>query len=366
MSSPTPQLWATASKDWVIQPRPKPGQKSKKDLAPVQQQEEVDSEGKRVQNRAAQRAFRERKQSQFAALQARVQSYEQGEMERNVTLQSIAKRLKEENEALVRENAILKDNLIMAGQEHDIARDRNVRKHWRNHSPAPSVRSTKRKRYKVDDYFQDIEAPHFPTPTSPRRISPVLVDHPTDAFALFANLTSASAAFRPVDWACGEDTPCVCRNIFAGVSEHKLNINHVHPIGLGAPPQKGTTILDNLPPYQSPVPLRPRPRANTIFQAEPLSTPVNCLGDPSNCPARADNSFGKAFCKQMWALVPCDDFPCPSDRVGSPQPMPSQSGQNQSPEPEGADVFVVFLSQPLLQWLVLERPFRCGELKLRS
>ena len=60
---------------------------------------------------AAQRAFRERKQSQLADLQARVQSYEQGEIERNVALQQIAKRLKEENELLKKENTNLKDEV---------------------------------------------------------------------------------------------------------------------------------------------------------------------------------------------------------------------------------------------------------------
>lgn len=57
---------------------------------------------------AAQRAFRERKQSQLAELQARVEQYERGEIERNVALQAAAKRLKEENDALKKENAELK------------------------------------------------------------------------------------------------------------------------------------------------------------------------------------------------------------------------------------------------------------------
>jgi hypothetical protein len=49
---------------------------------------------------AAQRAFRERKQSQLADLQARLTQYEQGEIERNVALQNVAKKLKDENERL--------------------------------------------------------------------------------------------------------------------------------------------------------------------------------------------------------------------------------------------------------------------------
>ncbi|KAJ2969802.1 hypothetical protein NUW54_g12878 [Trametes sanguinea] len=101
-------LWATASKEWVIPAKPKPGRKPKKDVAPPPQDAAENDKGRRVQNRAAQRAFRERKQSQLAELQARLQQYEQGEIERNVALQNIAKRLKEENEKLRQENAALK------------------------------------------------------------------------------------------------------------------------------------------------------------------------------------------------------------------------------------------------------------------
>ncbi|KAJ7706070.1 hypothetical protein B0H17DRAFT_1035508 [Mycena rosella] len=348
MASPAPQLWATASKEWVIQPKPKPGRKPKKDLAPVQQEEEqVDSKGRRVQNRAAQ-------PSQLADLQARVQSYEQGEIERNVALQSIAKRLKEENEALRKENAILNDKLAKAEQERDIPPD-NDRKRWRDDSPASSVASTQRKKYKVDHDLQDTQPPHFAHPyiSSPQsmasspdsnssadtRFSSVPFDHPTDAFAAFSNLKSESAAFPPFDCGfCSEDTPCVCRDVFhqtAGLPEHKLNVTPIRSIALGTPPPEETSILDNLPPYQPPVPLRLRPRGttqlNTIFQVSPPSqpspAPANCSGDPSNCPACADDSFGKAFCEKISALLPCDNCPCASDSVsdvGPSQQMPTQ------------------------------------------
>ncbi|KAK7694880.1 hypothetical protein QCA50_002068 [Cerrena zonata] len=117
-TSSSSTLWATASKEWVIPAKPKPGRKPKKDVAPpVAESGEVDAKGRRVQNRAAQRAFRERKQSQLAELQARVQQYEQGEIERNVALQNIAKRLKEENEKLRTENVLLKEKLSQTEQE---------------------------------------------------------------------------------------------------------------------------------------------------------------------------------------------------------------------------------------------------------
>ncbi|KAJ7690088.1 hypothetical protein B0H17DRAFT_1179999 [Mycena rosella] len=329
---PSPhQLWATASKEWVIRPKPKRGRKFKKDLAPVQQQEEqVDSKGKRVQNRSAQRAFRQRKQAQLADLQARVHSYEQGEIERNIALQSIAKRLKEENEALRQVNAILKEKVASIEQEHNIFRGRNQ-------SPASSVASTGTHLKKYQHHgLQDTEAlrlshPYISSPQSIHsnpstnaRFSPVPADHPSDAFGPFCNLTSA---FRPVDWALLTDCgACARRDMFAG------KVNHVRPIGLGTLPQEATTIIDNLPPYQPPVSLWSHPRApmqsNTIFQvfppSQPLSTPVNCSGDPFNCPAFTDDSFGKAFCEKI-GLAPCSNCPCaPGDVFGVGPPLPSQ------------------------------------------
>ncbi|KAJ7235907.1 hypothetical protein B0H12DRAFT_1141074 [Mycena haematopus] len=349
MASASPQLWATASKEWVIQPKPKPGRKPKKDLALTSQDQEdehVDCKGRRVQNRAAQRAFRERKQSQLADLQARVQSYEQGEIERNVALQNIAKRLKEENETLRRENTVLADKLAKVEQERDMLRDNNDRKRWRDDSPSSSVASTQRKKYKVDHDLQDAHAAHFAHPyisspqsmvsspdsntSSDTRFSSVPFDSQTDAFVAFSNLKSEAGTFQPFDCGfCSEDTPCVCRDVFqqtAPVQEGKLDVNPIRSIVLGTPPPpEETSILDNLPPYQPPVPLRLRPRTtqiNAIFQISPPSrpsaTPATCSGDPSNCPACADDSFGKAFCEKISALQPCDNCPCADSMTAGP------------------------------------------------
>ncbi|KAJ7631102.1 hypothetical protein FB45DRAFT_1152993 [Roridomyces roridus] len=331
-SSSTPQLWATASKEWVILPKSKPGRKPKKDVAPVQT-DELDSKGRRVQNRAAQRAFRERKQSQLADLQARVQSYEQGEMERNVALQNIAKRLKEENEMLRRENALLKDKLAKA-EDRDIPRD-NDRKRWRDDSPASSIASTQRKKYKVDhEQVSRFAASYISSPqsmvsspesSSDSRFSSVPFDAQVDVFTAFSTFKSESSSFTTFDCGfCSDGAPCVCRDVFqqaSAVAEHKINVTPVRSIVLGSPPPEETSILDNLPPYQPPVPLRLRPRngtqINTIFQVSPpsQSTPANCSGDPSNCPACADDSFGKAFCEKISEIstAQCDDCPCPSE-----------------------------------------------------
>ena len=80
------------------------------------------------------------------------------------------------------------------------------------------------------------------------------------------------------------------------------------------------SILDNLPEYQPPVPLRRRTattQVNTIFPIKappkPPAEVPNCSGDPSNCLACADDSFGKAFCSAIGtstaACGSCNDCP---------------------------------------------------------
>ncbi|KAF7307016.1 BZIP domain-containing protein [Mycena indigotica] len=345
--SATPTLWATASKEWVIQPKPKPGRKPKKEATPTQS----DEQGRRVQNRAAQRAFRERKQSQLADLQARVQSYEQGEIERNVALQGVAKRLKEENESLRQENAVLKERIAKLEQEHDATL--NDKKRWRDISPASSIASSSRKKFKLDHDTTESRfgAPYLASPQSmvsspdsstDSRYPSTPFDTQPDTFVTFSQLKSEPGGFPTFDCGyCTPDTPCVCRDVFQQTQDPKMTVipPTIRSIVLGASsPTDEPSILDNLPPFQPAVPLRLRPRGpttqiNTIFEVSPPQP--TCSGDPSNCSACADDSFGKAFCEKLSALPSSE-----TDGVsGNPHsvlavPVPSLPGLASPPFPE--------------------------------
>ncbi|KAJ1301419.1 hypothetical protein OPQ81_008679 [Rhizoctonia solani] len=117
-------LYAQPTKEWVIPAKPKPGRKPKRDDPVLDEDAASDSKAKKVQNRAAQRAFRERKQSQLADLQARLTQYEQGEIERNVALQNVAKKLKEDNERLKSENEKLREESGKVREENLSIRNR--------------------------------------------------------------------------------------------------------------------------------------------------------------------------------------------------------------------------------------------------
>ncbi|KAH0590604.1 hypothetical protein H2248_000740 [Termitomyces sp. 'cryptogamus'] len=340
-------LWATASKEWVIAPKPKPGRKPKKDVsnAVKAQSDTTDAKGRRIQNRAAQRAFRERKQSQLAELQARVQSYEQGEIERNVALQNIAKRLKEENDILRTENALLKEKLVKSGLTLAI-RLENDQKRPRDDSPVlnPGLKRIKT----VEDSPRPPPTLSFtPSPpstasspnssdSSDNRCSP-LPSYETQSDTIqtpqllqFPSMKPTQAdgnGFPPFDCGfCTEDTPCMCRELVQqvhaqnnyGQSNLASNIQTTNPIQfIPGPPSPPECILENLPPYQPAVPLRRRPgtsNVNSVFAVTSQAPPVTCTGDPSNCMACADDAFGKAFClaieESVTSQAPCTDCPC--------------------------------------------------------
>ncbi|KAG6885458.1 hypothetical protein C0993_001538 [Termitomyces sp. T159_Od127] len=324
---------SSASKEWVIAPKPKPGRKPKKDISSA--------------TKAAQRAFRERKQSQLAELQARVQSYEQGEIERNVALQNIAKRLKEENEILRAENAMLKEKLLKS-EISPALRSENDKKRLREDS---SIINPVIKRIKAgEDSPSQLPTLSF-TPSSPstasspdspnssdNRCSPLpnyeMQPDPIQAPQLleFSSLKETQIngnTFPPFDCGfCTEDTPCMCRELAQVHAQSNYDqsnlastIHTTNPIQFITGPSSHTEcILENLPPYQPAVPLRRRPGTSNVNSVFAVTVPtsqartVTCSGDPLNCMACTDDAFGKAFClaieKSVASQALCTDCPC--------------------------------------------------------
>ncbi|KIJ68336.1 hypothetical protein HYDPIDRAFT_173086 [Hydnomerulius pinastri MD-312] len=385
-SSSSSTLWAQPSKEWVIPAKPKPGRKPKKEAISgptiLKDEEDEDSSGRRVQNRAAQRAFRERKQTQLAELQARLHSYEQGEIERNVALQNIAKKMKEENEDLRKENQILREKIARLENQGEEPHDYD-KKRVRDDTSATSTRFSPevstRKRARVDGETQEtpqatqtygsyssstsaLSSPdeatstggfspavheghsqHSVFPTPPPPINILTYTTPSEPTGTVESQNSDSFACI----LCSPDVPCVCREMAMQQAANealtggnnlqqlpadgdKLNRQSVissldQSMHLGAPPP-GINILDNLPAFQAPVPIRRRTggaRTNPIFPVTPLpssssSTP-KCSGDPSNCMACADDNFGKAFCQAIGhsvnSSVPCVDCPRRTNQV---------------------------------------------------
>ncbi|KAF8640950.1 hypothetical protein AX17_000597 [Amanita inopinata Kibby_2008] len=367
-------LWATPSKEWIIAPKPKPGRKPKDPLSPNNTSDtRIDDKGRRVQNRAAQRAFRERKQSQLAELQARVQSYEQGEIECNVALQNIAKRLKEENETLRRENQLLKEKIVQIEQEIGSAAKEKDKRRWRGDSapdtPTEGLASNRKRTKVMVDASNNNEPemlatpfiPSAPSIGSPSESSEVLdssyapasygldINHNTISLLDYTRSTKPSESetsniVPPFDCGfCNESTLCVCREFAAQqeaerIKAGKLKAERVQQPSTSVLLQSSdiissssqellpVSILDNLPAYQPAVPLRRKSAASSLIHPvfpviasrEPHSIPT-CTGDPSNCMACADDAFGKAFCTAVGQCVASQSTctNCPSEEAVS-------------------------------------------------
>ncbi len=153
---------------------------------------------------------------------------------------------------------------------------------------------------------------------------------------------------------CNENTPCVCRELALQQAGERLN-SSISPLKvengdmhmpslqldmshLSSPiSQAQPSILDNLPAYQPPVPLRRRNLTNansiplfTILRPSPeppRPMQASCTGDPSNCLACADDAFGKAFCAAISKTVASSTSACDSCPQGSNSPCGS-SAQN--------------------------------------
>lgn len=339
---------------------------------------------------AAQRAFRERKQSQLAELQARLQEYQQGEIERNVQFQSIAKKLKEENDALKDENARLKSEVArLMATPRTALDDRHKRSHdeFMAHCSSSDVLSmeTMRKRLKSrhpsSDIVTTLHAAYLPTPpadvstpessSSVSAFSPAAYPSPAASYPTPSSTSGTGAhgysqpeippdqndglVLNSFDCMRGsESARCDCGEEVSDLSAHicttsvrfdtRSDTLPDNPSAV-ADPLPSTSVLDNLPPYQPAVPLPRRVTtapANRVFSFTTVQAPL-CTGDPSSCPACADDPFGKAFCTALGDAV-CNNPDCKScpsraatNRGASPPPAPVPSASSrpelQQPQP---------------------------------
>lgn len=163
---------------------------------------------------------------------------------------------------------------------------------------------------------------------------------------------------------CDQDTPCVCRDAAAalaaagsGISQRagdaasqnssSLNQKTSEPqmVDNSAP----NPILDHLPPYAPPVPLRrlSKGRTSTSFATERWITNPNpvpslngpsdpvrgsghkddsddaCTGDPANCPACAEDPANQAFCAALGDAYSGGEEEIASSATATPPPLTS-------------------------------------------
>jgi AP-1-like factor len=162
---------------------------------------------------------------------------------------------------------------------------------------------------------------------------------------------------------CSQDTPCVCADAAAALATAGSRINKQ---GVDKTSQRGPSlvrgaselqilgnsspgsILDHLPPYAPPVPLRRLSKAYTtsaterwIINPNPTHS-VNstldgvrgnpernddsgdaCTGDPVNCPACADDPANQAFCAALGDAYSGGEEELTSSATATPPPLSS-------------------------------------------
>ena len=253
-----------------------------------------------------------------------------------MAFQNVAKRLKEENDALRRENQLLREK-ISRMEEQNFSQTRDRRQQSLDVMSSAMAVSNKRVKLSVDasntntfanpQYFTLM--PSMTSPQEPESLSnsdkgqgqsSTHILGYTDTRAVVQS-NEGDSSFGSCGL-CNEVIPCLCHAIVTqdspreGTDHASTSVFSRHELPAGEILQN--SILDNLPPYQPAVPL-PRKHGtlmNSIFPVVPLPSAVEkCTGDPSNCPACADDAFGKAFCTAICRSVgsqsPC--FDCPSN-----------------------------------------------------
>ncbi|KAI0508983.1 hypothetical protein F5B22DRAFT_638361 [Xylaria bambusicola] len=120
-----PPKTSITSKEWVIPPRPKPGRKPATDTPPTK---------RKAQNRAAQRAFRERRAARVGELEEELEEQREEHERVQQQLHQRIEALSGEVDSLQSQCGILKDNLEKERAERlAVTRElESLRRHWQN------------------------------------------------------------------------------------------------------------------------------------------------------------------------------------------------------------------------------------------
>lgn len=315
------------------------------------------------QNRLSQRAHRARKTDYIATLEERLRQYEADEIHSNVRLQEVARALKADNERLKKETIALKGRLLeIEGEKDAWASERRM---------MDGIIAALRQEVDM------LRTGHF---SPPQHLPSIVIEPPRPTFSQPVRRNSGpkrAVAACPI---CPDPDPdCPCQNPGSSSSPPSLTQNHIHTHGLAnghiqrcgfcqssseclcvdepedvkpiidpdcgvckalggcicdAPQQQVTTqtqpvMLNSLGESamlsagvdsNGAMRLRLKTRSGpktTLWAIEPVSKKeAVCSGDPSNCEACRDDSFGREFCSHLFSsssssstFKPCSTCP---------------------------------------------------------
>lgn len=182
-------------KEWVLPPRPKPGRKPLVDTPALK---------RKAQNRAAQRAFRERRATRVQELEQKLLEVEKEKEMKEMSLISSLNKLKGENQLLVKLLELMKRDIAMLKLLAS-----------RNNSPAVQA---------LLPHYPTLNAPSPFTMDSQQILPAPLADLPRTAAVVYSKLLpqtypppaparASVAAAEPVDCGVCIKDECLCENI---------------------------------------------------------------------------------------------------------------------------------------------------------
>jgi len=299
--------------------------------------------------------------------------YEQGEAERSVALQNLARKYKEENERLRGENAAFQQKIVQLEAEKLVAIGALYQPRKRavdadDTDPVQTRKRAKTVREPLPLPFH-MSSPYPSSPSSASSIestpspsfepgslsyhitppeTPLFLNYPNGGNSLVRTSTAddADSPFERFDCGlCDDNIPCMCREILqqhvadriGRPDQPTVKIDHVEAPGLASSSTSHwaqSSILDHLPAYQPAVPLRRKTLnkqtagRNTIFPIiQRPASPPTCSGDPRNCRACASDDFGKAFCDAVNDSMAASEAIDSMDASEDPATRPSEEAQ---------------------------------------
>lgn len=268
MNNDKPITKIQLSKDWVLPPRPKPGRKPCDD---------VPSSKRKAQNRAAQRAFRERRANRVTELEDKIM-----EMERQFAIREGT--LNNQLQALQKENNILR-NRIEELEKTGGNKDNSLIEKLNSFTPMAPVPLSKKRSNASASASGSVSASSSVSPleidftnifTQPLKKMKKLPS--TTTTLIDESRTSFSIPFESCGF-CSDDTPCVCREL-DNDAKSKAKAEEIE--------RKERELIAELT----------RSSSNNSSTNNNNSLPT-CTGDPGTCGACQADPLASKFCETV-------------------------------------------------------------------
>jgi anti-sigma28 factor (negative regulator of flagellin synthesis) len=350
-ASPTadtpPNVPSLTSKEWIIPPRPKPGRKPATDTPPTK---------RKAQNRAAQRAFRERRAARVGELEEQMKQMEEEEEQKRRVLEADIERLQREVEqystnlglwvekcrrlerelaaerdaksTLNNRDALSTESALLPGRTYTTHDKHNAQSSAREELPdvplgcgnctsATSCRC-------IDEAFNVLNAatddggessrtkrPHSPAPIdTQKRVKPEPHDElETDFTTAFSSRPYPSSVPRPSDSShdpcgfCQDGTPCICAEMAAEDARDRAAATSLHNAALQQSSSSGLMpLMNQLSPFTPPPSEGDVASTPQASQNVPHAAKVNsCASGPGTCVQCRTDPNSTLFCKALHA-----------------------------------------------------------------